>query len=103
MAITKADEKAIRDLVALAQESQGDPEALMALHTADTASPGASWAVAIVSCTKTVHDRRSGVDGPDRFDMVGALTYVTVRCDDGWRIALAQTTPILTPINDDLD
>ncbi len=34
--ITEADEHAIRDLVALAQESQSDPEALMALHTAET-------------------------------------------------------------------
>jgi hypothetical protein len=48
MAITQADENAIRDLVALAQESQSDPEALPNLHTAETAivtSPGdASWA-----------------------------------------------------------
>ncbi len=36
MAITEADENAIRDLVAQAQESQSDPEALMALHTAET-------------------------------------------------------------------
>jgi len=100
MAITEADENAIRDLVALAQESQSDPEALMALHTAETvivnlagrrvlgretyskaladalASPLsdvlttaeivdlrlATPGVAIVSATKAVHDRRSGVD-----------------------------------------
>ena len=36
-AITEADANAIRDLVAQAQESQSDPEALMALHTSDTA------------------------------------------------------------------
>ncbi len=35
-AITKADKNAIRDLVALAQDSQNDPEALMTLHTAET-------------------------------------------------------------------
>ena len=35
LAITEADENAIRDLVALAQKSQSDPEILMALHTAD--------------------------------------------------------------------
>ncbi len=51
--------------------------------------------VAIVSCTKTVHDGRAGVDDPDRLDMPGALTYVTVRGDGGWRIALAQTTPMV--------
>ena len=33
----------------------------------------------------------------------GALTYVTTRSHGGWRIALAQTTPILTPTNDDED
>lgn len=99
IAITAADERAVRDLVALAQVSQSDAEALPALHTADTAIDDIRLAtpdVAIVSCTKTVHDGRAAVDDPDRFDMVGALTYVTVRGDDGWRIALAQTTPIIT-------
>ena len=141
MAITEADENAIRDLVALAQESQSDPEALMALHTAETvivnlagrrvlgretyskamadalASPLsdvlttaeivdirlATPDVAIVSCTKAVHDRRSGVDASTAMPSTGALTYVTTRSHGGWRIALAQTTPILTPTNDDLD
>jgi len=140
--ITEADEHAIRDLVALAQESQSDPEALMALHTAETsivnlagrrvlgreayaramadalASPLsdvlttaeivdirlATPEVAIVSCAKTVHDRRSWVDVSTALPSTGALTYVTVRSADGWRIALAQTTPILTaPTNDDSD
>jgi uncharacterized protein (TIGR02246 family) len=138
--ITESDENAIRDLVALAQESQSDPEALMTLHTAETAivnlagrrvlgretfakamagalaSPLsdvvttaeivdvrlATPDVAIVSATKTVHDRRSGVDASTALPSTGALTYVTVRSADGWRIALAQTTPILTaPTNDD--
>ncbi|MDQ3630441.1 MAG: SgcJ/EcaC family oxidoreductase [Actinomycetota bacterium] len=141
LAITEADENAIRALVALAQESQSDPEALMALHTAGTAvvnlagrrvldretyakamadalaSPLsdvlttaeivdirlATPDVAIVSATKTVHDGRSGVDGSTLLPSTGALTYVTVRSADGWRIALAQTTPILTPTKDDLD
>ncbi len=58
--------------------------------------------VAIVSCTKKVHDGRSGVDDSTALPSTGTLTYVTVRSDDGWRIALAQTTPILTaPANDD--
>jgi uncharacterized protein (TIGR02246 family) len=48
--------------------------------------------VAIVSCTKTVHDGRSGE--PDALPSVGAMSYVMVDGDDGWRIALAQTTPI---------
>jgi len=140
-AITETDENAIRDLVALAQELQSDPEALIALHTADTAivnlagrrvlgretyakamadalaSPLsdvlttveivdirlATPDVAIVSCTKTVHDRRSGIDVSTALPSTGTLTYVATRSHDGWRIALAQTTPIPTPTNDDLD
>lgn len=50
--------------------------------------------IAVVSCTKLVHDRRAaepGVGLPDR----GALTYVMVRADQGWEIVLAQTTPIM--------
>ncbi len=140
MALAEADENAIRDLVALAQESQNDPETLMALHTAGTAivnlagrrvleretyakamadalaSPLsdvlttaeivdirlATPDVAIVSAIKTVHDGRSAVDGSTVLPSTGALTYVTVRSADGWRIALAQTTPILTPTSYDL-
>ncbi len=141
MALAEADENAIRDLVALAQESQSDSETLMALHIAETAivnlagrrvldreayvkamadalaSPLsdvlttaeivdirlATPDVAIVSAIKTVHDGRSGVDASNVLPSTGALTYVTVRSADGWRIALAQTTPILTPTSDDLD
>ncbi len=133
MTITEADENAIRDLVALAQEAQSDPEALMPLHTAETAivnlagrrvlgretyakamadglaSPLrdvlttveivdirlATLDVAIVSATKTVHDRRSDVDASTALPSTAALTYVTIRSDDRWRIALAQTTPLL--------
>jgi len=141
MALTEADENAIRDLVALAQESQSDPEVLPELHTAETAIVNlagrrvlgresyakamagalatpfrdvlttaeiddirlATPDVAIVSCTKTVHDGRSGVDASTALPLTGALTYVTTRSHGGWRVALAQTTPILTPTNDDLD
>lgn len=141
IAITKADENAIRDLVTLAQEAQSDPEALMALHTTDTAivnlagrrvlgretytkamadalaSPLsdvlttaeivdirlATPDVAIVSCIKTVHDRRAGVDASTALPSTGALTYVATRSHGGWCIALAQITPILTPTNDDVD
>jgi uncharacterized protein (TIGR02246 family) len=51
--------------------------------------------VAIVSAVKTVHDGRSDEDGSPLPSSVGALTYVLVKGDAGWRIALAQTTPIL--------
>jgi uncharacterized protein (TIGR02246 family) len=47
--------------------------------------------VAIISCTKHVTDRR-----PEGGDLAshGSLTYVAVRDDGTWRIALAQTTPV---------
>lgn len=48
--------------------------------------------VAIVSATKHVTDGR---DGGDAVPTRGRLTYVAVREDVGWRIALAQTTPVL--------
>lgn len=52
--------------------------------------------VAVVSCTKTIHDGRSADDMEAAAlpSSAGALTYVVVRTDDAWRIALAQTTPI---------
>jgi len=53
--------------------------------------------VALISCTKHVHDGR--VDRGDGGDLAtrGALSYVSVRDDRGdWRIALAHTTPIAT-------
>jgi uncharacterized protein (TIGR02246 family) len=54
--------------------------------------------VALVSCTKHVTDERttgerSATDAT--FPSTGSLTYVVVRDDDTWRIASAQTTPIL--------
>jgi uncharacterized protein (TIGR02246 family) len=48
--------------------------------------------VAIVSCVKHVHDARE--DAQVELPSAGALTYVMAREPDGWRIALAQTTPI---------
>jgi len=48
--------------------------------------------VALVSCVKTVHDNRPGSE--DALPLAGALTYVVVKSADGWRIGLAQTTPI---------
>jgi uncharacterized protein (TIGR02246 family) len=50
--------------------------------------------VALVSCVKTVHDRRADGDAALPASS-GALTYVLSRTDGGWRIVLAQTTPIL--------
>lgn len=50
---------------------------------------------AVVSCTKTVHDEREGA-APGDLPMTGALTYTLVRTRDGWRIALAQTTPVVS-------
>jgi uncharacterized protein (TIGR02246 family) len=50
--------------------------------------------VAIVSCTKTVEDRND--DAPAAaLPRTGRLTYVVVQDDGAWRIALAQTTPVL--------
>jgi uncharacterized protein (TIGR02246 family) len=52
---------------------------------------------AIVSCRKTVHDGRSAADASNALPATGALTYVLTRIGGSWRIALAQTTPILGP------
>ncbi len=49
--------------------------------------------VAIVSCVKHVHDERE--DATTSLPAAGALTYVMAKQPEGWRIALAQTTPIL--------
>lgn len=50
--------------------------------------------VALVSCIKAVHDRRS--DSADSLPASsGALTYLMVKRGDEWRIAFAQTTPVL--------
>ncbi|WP_227981204.1 SgcJ/EcaC family oxidoreductase [Nocardia spumae] len=47
---------------------------------------------ALVSCIKTVYDERPDEQIPPT---TGALTYVTVRTATGWKIGLAQTTPIV--------
>lgn len=49
--------------------------------------------VALVSCVKTVHDNRPDAEAGD-FPATGALTYVVRRTSSGWKLALAQTTPI---------
>ena len=50
--------------------------------------------VAIVSCTKTIRDERGDSSNP--LPTSGAMSYVVAREPRGWRIALAQTTPILS-------
>lgn len=47
----------------------------------------------LVSCLKTVHDNRPDAE-PGALPATGALTYVALRTAAGWRLALAQTTPI---------
>jgi uncharacterized protein (TIGR02246 family) len=49
--------------------------------------------VVLVSCVKTVYDERPDAE-PDALPASGALTYAAVRTSTGWRLALAQTTPI---------
>jgi len=50
--------------------------------------------LAVVSCIKTVHDERAEADRTD-VPATGALSYTMTRTVDGWRIAHAQTTPIV--------
>ncbi|MGC7099169.1 YybH family protein [Amycolatopsis lurida] len=49
--------------------------------------------VALVSCVKHVSDERE--DGGE-LPAKGSLTYVVTREGDDWKIASAQTTPVLT-------
>ncbi len=49
--------------------------------------------VALVACAKHVEDRNDDAD-PGTPPTAARLTYVVVDDGDGWRIALAQTTPI---------
>ena len=51
-------------------------------------------ALAIVSCIKTVHDERADDDRTE-LPGIGALSYTMIRTTDGWRIAHAQTTPLV--------
>lgn len=55
--------------------------------------------VAIVSCIKTVIDDRPA-DLVTPLPSTGALTYVLTRSTGHWRIAAAQTTPILAASTD---
>ncbi len=48
--------------------------------------------VALVSCVKHVSDQNPDVD--ENLPMAGSLTYVVLKQAEGWRIALAQTTPM---------
>ena len=50
--------------------------------------------VAIVSCIKHVSDERD-TTSKNSLPAKGSLTYVMVREHDAWRIASAQTTPIV--------
>jgi uncharacterized protein (TIGR02246 family) len=52
--------------------------------------------VAVASCIKHISDERdpSAKDPDDSWSGRGSLTLVLVEEQDGWRIALAQTTPI---------
>jgi uncharacterized protein (TIGR02246 family) len=49
--------------------------------------------VAIVSCIKQITDQN--LEATETFPSRGNLTFVIVNEKDGWRIALAQTTPVL--------
>jgi uncharacterized protein (TIGR02246 family) len=51
--------------------------------------------VALVSCAKHVFDQRdTGRDTGPALPATGSLTFTAVREPDGWKIALAQTTPV---------
>jgi hypothetical protein len=49
--------------------------------------------VAIVSCVKHIRDENA--DASDDMPAQGSLTFVAVDEGDAWRIALAQTTPVI--------
>jgi uncharacterized protein (TIGR02246 family) len=51
--------------------------------------------VALVSCNKRVHDGRGAVGSGPPLRERGMLTLVLVDGRDRWRIALAQTTPVV--------
>lgn len=53
--------------------------------------------VALVNCIKHVSDNRDSVDdkGAALPAEKGALTYVLVKGPEGWKISLAQTTPMI--------
>lgn len=54
--------------------------------------------VAVVSCTKSIHDGRSPTEGDGTAGALpaqGRMTYVMVEDGGAWQIALAQTTPVV--------
>ncbi|RZS44884.1 uncharacterized protein (TIGR02246 family) [Herbihabitans rhizosphaerae] len=55
----------------------------------------ASPDVAIVTCVKHVSDERDTAPKSDSLPTRGSLIYVMVKDGDDWRIASAQTTPIV--------
>jgi uncharacterized protein (TIGR02246 family) len=52
---------------------------------------------ALVSCSKTVQDRRPAAERSALPGTVGATSYVVVRRGERWVIALAQTTALQVP------
>ncbi|MEU4377800.1 SgcJ/EcaC family oxidoreductase [Pseudonocardia alni] len=70
---------------------------LAEVHTAvdvvDVRFPSAG--VALVSCVKTVLDRRRSGSADALPEATGAVTYLMVQHGGQWLIALAQTTPVL--------
>jgi uncharacterized protein (TIGR02246 family) len=53
--------------------------------------------VALVNCIKHVADNRDSIEnGAALPSEKGALTYILVKGKEGWKISLAQTTPMIT-------
>lgn len=53
--------------------------------------------VALVNCIKHVSDNRDSIDnGAALPSEKGALTYILVKGEEGWKISLAQTTPMIS-------
>ncbi|GAA0312919.1 hypothetical protein [Kineococcus aurantiacus] len=101
--LSAADEEAVRDLIARADAARAEPAALPALH-----APGA---VVVDLAVRRVLGRdplavapeeamasplRDGAD-PRALRCTGAPTHVVARSEQGWRIVLAQTTPLAGP------
>ncbi len=54
--------------------------------------------VALVNCIKHVSDNRDAIDGKGGAlpSEKGALTYILIKDQEGWKISLAQTTPMIS-------
>lgn len=50
---------------------------------------------AIASCIKTVRDERSTGEADEGLPSRAALSYVVVKVEGAWKIALAQSTPMM--------